>query len=81
MRTTLNLDDDVLREAKRLSELQGKSLGAVISNLIRKGLRSESDFPKFEVAPSAPTLTLGMVQEALDELNFEDTDKSRISIY
>ncbi len=70
MRTTLNLDDDILREAKSLSELQGKSLGSVISSLVRQGLqasRQGKKFPTFDVPADAKIMTVEMVKEALDE--------------
>ena len=38
MRTTINVDDDVLLTAKELARREGKSAGAVISELARKGL-------------------------------------------
>ena len=37
-RTTLNLDASVLREAKRRARDQGKSVGDVISELVRPAL-------------------------------------------
>lgn len=39
MRTTLTLDDDVLAAAKGLATRQHKSLGEVISALVRQALR------------------------------------------
>ena len=38
MRTTLNVDDDVLLAARGLARRDGSSIGAVISRLARKGL-------------------------------------------
>jgi hypothetical protein len=38
MRTTLDIDDDVLQAAKDLARRQGKTAGAVISELVRKAL-------------------------------------------
>lgn len=38
MRTTINIDDDVLLAAKELARREKTSAGAVISNLARKGL-------------------------------------------
>jgi len=37
-RTTLDLDAEVLRELKRIRELEGKSLGAVASELLARAL-------------------------------------------
>ena len=38
MRTTISIDDDVLLAAKSLAHRDGSSIGAVISELARKGL-------------------------------------------
>ena len=38
MRTTLDIDDDVLQAAKELAEARGSSAGKVLSELARKGL-------------------------------------------
>lgn len=38
MRTTLNIDDDVLAAAKGLAALQRKSVGEIISALVRTEL-------------------------------------------
>lgn len=38
MRTTLDIDDDVLRAAKDLARREKKTAGRVISELARKGL-------------------------------------------
>ncbi|MHC4859977.1 MAG: CopG family transcriptional regulator [Planctomycetota bacterium] len=39
MRTTLNLDEDVLAAAKELARLRRTTVGKVVSELARKGLR------------------------------------------
>jgi hypothetical protein len=38
MRTTVNLNDDVLRAAKELAALSGRTLGEVLSDLTRAAL-------------------------------------------
>lgn len=38
MRTTLDIDDDVLRAAKELARRENKTAGAVISELTRRAL-------------------------------------------
>jgi len=73
MRTTLNLDPDVLRAARHLAREGGRSLGEMISELARRGLHPsgevayEGDFPVFRVSEDAPALTPEMVDEALEE--------------
>jgi hypothetical protein len=38
MRTTLNLDEDILRAAKSYAENRSMALGAAVSLLVRRGL-------------------------------------------
>ena len=40
MRTTLNVDDDVLLAAKQRAALEGVSVGEALSAIAREGLRS-----------------------------------------
>lgn len=73
MRTTVRIDDDVLEAARSLARLEDRSLGEVISDLIRRGLQPRpqtagpTGFPVFEVSPKAPPITPEMVREAADE--------------
>lgn len=73
MRTTLRIDDDVLRAARSLAEMEKKTVGEVISELARRGLRptepaiSAHGIPAFDISPSAPPLTPEMVRQALDD--------------
>lgn len=74
MRTTLNLDDDVLRAARSLASEQDRTLSEVVSELARKGLEPElsgaerGGFPVFDVTPDAAPITPEQVAEALDEV-------------
>jgi len=38
VRTTLNIDDDVVTAARELAEAERRSLGSVLSDLARRGL-------------------------------------------
>lgn len=38
MRTTLDIDDPILREVKAIHEKEGRSVGAVVSELLAEGL-------------------------------------------
>ena len=42
MRTTLDIEDDVLQSARELAARRGQSLGAVVSELLRGALGSPS---------------------------------------
>lgn len=73
MRTTVNLEEDVLRAVRSLARERGESLGSVISELLRRALRPPaevtyaSDFPVFRVREDAPPITSEMVEEAMEE--------------
>lgn len=72
VRTTLDVDDDVLAAAKALAANRGLTAGQVLSELARKGL--SSDRPKTRVRNGVPLLptspgrivTPRMVEDALD---------------
>lgn len=74
MRTTLNLDDDMLNAARSLARERGQSLGAVVSDLLRRALRAERevtyhlDVPVFTVREDAPPITPEMVEAALEDV-------------
>ena len=42
MRTTLDIDDPVLRELKRLQTKEGKSLGRLVSDLLARALKEDA---------------------------------------
>ena len=70
MRTTINLDDDLLRAARSLARQRGVSLGAVVSGLLREALAPEANFayemdvPVFVVREGAAPITPEMVEAA-----------------
>ncbi|MGK2937928.1 MAG: antitoxin [Solirubrobacteraceae bacterium] len=72
MRTTLNLDDDVVAAARELAAGERRSLGAVVSELARRGLSparvdADGDLPVIRVPAGTPAITPEMVRRALDE--------------
>lgn len=73
MRTTLRIEDDILRAAKCLAESEGTTVGKVISELARRGLAprpqdaTEGDFPVFSVPESATPITPEMVRRAAED--------------
>jgi hypothetical protein len=52
MRTTLTLDDDVAEAARSLVRATGKALGKVVSELARRGLRSQGAVRRHEGIPT-----------------------------
>jgi hypothetical protein len=72
MRTTLDLDDDVVAAARELASGERRSLGSIISELARRGLTpaqvgSEDGLPVIRVPPGTAPITPEMVRRALDE--------------
>jgi hypothetical protein len=60
MRTTLDIDDDILQAAKELARAEGKTAGQVLSDLARKGLTQ----------PHGPVM--GFAEEAVAPYVFQD---------
>lgn len=72
MRTTLELDDDVVAAARELAAAEKRSLGSVVSDLVRRGLAparvdADGDLPVVRVPDGTPPITPEMVRRALDE--------------
>ena len=70
----MNLDDDVLATARAIAHAEGRPLGVVVSELVRRGLvphvqpiDEEKGFPIFRVANDLPPITDEMVRAALEE--------------
>ena len=65
MRTTLSIDDDILKAARALAEARCVSLGKALSDLARQGLypreaipETRNGIPIFITRPEAPPITL-----------------------
>lgn len=87
MRTTLDIDDDILAAAKDLARAEGRTMGQVISELVRRALTAPShggpglaepsaafvhdDFPTFPMR-DGPPVTSETVQRVQEELDRED---------
>ncbi len=77
MRTTLDIEDDVLQAAKELAEREGSTAGKVLSSLARKGLLTPDDnrpAQKFTFRNGVPVfpssgeiVTLEKVRKIMDE--------------
>jgi len=72
LRTTLNIDEDVVLAARELAAGEHRSLGSVISELARRGLTparvdAEDALPVIRVPAGTPPITPEMVRRALDE--------------
>ena len=74
MRTTLDIDADLLRAAKEIAEHRGMTAGQIVSELIRKALepasqpaRLRNGVPLLSHRPGSPVMTMKLVNELRDE--------------
>lgn len=72
MRTTLDIDEDVVAAARELAATERRSLGSVVSELARRGLTPgrvdvDGDLPVIRVPTGTPPITPDMVRQALDD--------------
>lgn len=74
MRTTLQLDEDVLAAARALAAQQGRTLGEVVSELARKGLAPAVAAPRYRngirlmpVRPDARPTSLEEINQLRDD--------------
>lgn len=73
MRTTVNIDEDILAAVRSMANTRSTSIGSVLGELVRKGLESGSPlqsrngFPIFAVPPGAKPITPEDVRRAEDE--------------
>jgi hypothetical protein len=75
MRITLVIDDDVLRAAKELAAVEKKSVGEVISSLVRRALvptesklKTRNGVPLLKVRKGTPWGTSEVVHQLREEL-------------
>jgi hypothetical protein len=73
MRTTLDLEEDVLLAAKEIARQRGNTVGQVLSDLARQALTrrppvsTKHGMPMFPVRPDAGVVTLELVNRLRDE--------------
>ncbi|MBI3399980.1 MAG: CopG family transcriptional regulator [Acidobacteria bacterium] len=72
MRTTLDLDEDVLHAAKELAARNGRTAGQVLSDLARAALAPKHTMKVRNGVPLLPhrpgrIVTVQMVEDALDQ--------------
>jgi hypothetical protein len=78
MRTTLDIDDDILQAAKELARAEKKTAGQVLSELARKALtqpRSESEISELKIVdgiPIIPARGAVVTKELIDRLIEEE---------
>lgn len=73
MRTTLELDDELVVKAKAIAKERGETLGQVISDLAQKGLPTEgrpiyrNGARQLQSDPGRPRPTLALINRLRDE--------------
>ncbi len=74
MRTTLDIDEDVLQAAKELAVVHRVTAGKMVSNLVRKALTPTGPVPKVRNGvpllprrPGQEIMTMKLVNELRDE--------------
>jgi hypothetical protein len=74
VRTTLTIDDDILAAARDLAEFQQKTIGEVLSSLVRKGLQltvsvetTRYGVPQLPIQPGSGPVSLEIVNRLRDE--------------
>ena len=73
MRTTLDMEDDVLLAVKQLSRQRHETAGRLMSELVRKALRTKvkgrerNGVPLFPASPHAGGITMELVNRLRDE--------------
>jgi len=88
MRTTLDIDDDILAAAKERARAEGKTAGQILSDLARRALTTpaghaqglaeapskygEDDWPTFP-SRSGVIITQEHIRRVQDEIDLEDT--------
>jgi hypothetical protein len=74
MRTTLSLDDDVLREVKTYARSRDVAIGKAVSDLIRRGLQAPlqtrvvNGFYVVDLPPGSPPVSTEDVKKLAEEL-------------
>ena len=73
MRTTVNLDDDVLAAAKQLARERASTLGRTLSDIARRGLQPgpapqyRNGVPLLATRPGTKRVTLELVNQLRDD--------------
>jgi hypothetical protein len=73
MRTTLDIDDDVLAAARAIARERGRSVGGVVSDLARRALTPQSSggtrngIPQLPIRSPSTCVTLEHVNALRDE--------------
>lgn len=73
MRTTIDIDDDLLTAIKQIAAAEGSTMGLVVSRLVRRGLeppprkyKIRNGIPVIPAEPGEQPLTMEMVNALRD---------------
>jgi hypothetical protein len=77
VRTTLEIDEDVLEAAEELAERQNKTPGQAISELVRRGVLCTNIHPDEKPLPRIDRLvTNALVKRIQEEIDEEDVRRA-----
>jgi hypothetical protein len=77
MRTTLDIDEDVLEAAEELAERQNKTSGQVISELVRRGVLCTNTHSDKKPLPRIDRLvTIALVKRIQEEIDEEEVRRA-----
>jgi hypothetical protein len=74
MRTTWNIDDEILEEVKRYARARSIPAGEAVGHLLKQalqkplGTRMDNGFEVFDVPDDSPIVTEERVQKLIDDL-------------
>jgi hypothetical protein len=74
MRTTVNLEDEVLAQVKRYAQERSLSIGKAVSDLVRRGLcaprptKVVNGFHVVILPPDSPSVTSAAIERLADEI-------------
>jgi len=75
MRTTLTIDDDILEAARERADFEQKTIGEVVSSLLRQAMQpvaqaetTRNGVPQLPIQPGSRPVTLEFVNRLRDEL-------------
>ena len=83
MRTTLDIEDEILMAAKELARIKHSTAGKVMSELARQALtqkpvyETRNGIPQLPIRRDGRPMTLELVRQIQDELDAEDAQRAQ----
>jgi hypothetical protein len=74
MRTTLDIDDDVLNAVKELAEMRHKTAGQFLSEIVREALIPRREYKERNGVPIIPHKPGGRIMTTADVKRFQEDE-------